>query len=55
VFAREKMNVVGVKTMSRRTAAFMQFTVEVSSSSQVQRACALLGEVGGVVRAARKS
>lgn len=55
VFAREKMNVVGVKTMSRRNAAFMQFTVEVSSSSQVQRACTLLGEVGGVVRAARKA
>jgi GTP pyrophosphokinase len=55
VFAREKMNVVGVKTMSRRTAAFMQFTVEVSSSAQVQRACTLLGEVSGVVRAARKS
>jgi GTP pyrophosphokinase len=55
VFAREKMNVVGVKTMSRRNAAFMQFTVEVSSASQVQRACTLLGEVSGVVRAARKS
>jgi GTP pyrophosphokinase len=55
VFAREKMNVVGVKTMSRRNVAFMQFTVEVSSSAQIQRACTLLGEVGGVVRAARRS
>jgi GTP pyrophosphokinase len=55
VFAREKMNVVGVKTMSRRTSAFMQFTVEVSSSSQIQRACTLLGEVAGVVSATRKS
>jgi GTP pyrophosphokinase len=55
VFAREKMNVVGVKTMSRRAAAFMQFTVEVSSSSQIQRACTLLGEVAGVVRATRKA
>nr|WP_323120945.1 bifunctional (p)ppGpp synthetase/guanosine-3',5'-bis(diphosphate) 3'-pyrophosphohydrolase [Burkholderia alba] len=55
VFAREKMNVVGVKTQSRRNAAFMQFTVEVSNSSQVQRACALLGEVAGVVRATRKT
>jgi len=54
VFAREKMNVVGVKTMSRRNAAFMQFTVEVSNAAQVQRACTLLGEVSGVVRAARK-
>lgn len=55
VFAREKMNVVGVKTMSRRTAAYMQFTVEVSSASQIQRACTLLGEVGGVVHATRKA
>lgn len=55
VFAREKMNVVGVKTQSRRNAAFMQFTVEVSNSAQVQRACALLGEVQGVVRAGRKA
>ncbi|VWB23821.1 RelA/SpoT family protein [Burkholderia lata] len=55
VFAREKMNVVGVKTQSRRNAAFMQFTVEVSNSAQVQRACTLLGEVQGVVRAGRKA
>ncbi|QCP50054.1 bifunctional (p)ppGpp synthetase/guanosine-3',5'-bis(diphosphate) 3'-pyrophosphohydrolase [Trinickia violacea] len=55
VFAREKMNVIGVKTMSRRNAAFMQFTVEVSNAAQVQRACTLLGEVSGVVRASRKS
>ncbi|KOR17337.1 RelA/SpoT family protein, partial [Burkholderia cenocepacia] len=55
VFAREKINVVGVKTQSRRNAAFMQFTVEVSNSAQVQRACTLLGEVQGVVRAGRKS
>ncbi|WP_322080479.1 RelA/SpoT family protein [Burkholderia cenocepacia] len=54
VFAREKINVVGVKTQSRRNAAFMQFTVEVSNSAQVQRACTLLGEVQGVVRAGRK-
>ncbi|MGV2289224.1 bifunctional (p)ppGpp synthetase/guanosine-3',5'-bis(diphosphate) 3'-pyrophosphohydrolase [Trinickia sp. YCB016] len=55
VFAREKMNVIGVKTMSRRNAAFMQFTVEVSNAAQVQRACTLLGEVSGVMRASRKS
>jgi GTP pyrophosphokinase len=54
VFAREKMNVIGVKTQSRRNAAYMQFTVEVSSAAQIQRACALLGEVNGVVRASRR-
>jgi GTP pyrophosphokinase len=54
VFAREKMNVIGVKTQSRRNSAYMQFTVEVSNSAQIQRACVLLGEVGGVLRASRK-
>ncbi|MEA3118925.1 MAG: pyrophosphokinae, partial [Paraburkholderia sp.] len=55
VFAREKLNVVGVKTTSRHNCAFMQFTVEVSNSMQVQRACALIGEVSGVGRAIRKA
>lgn len=54
VFAREKMNVIGVKSQSRRNTAFMQFTVEVSNSAQIQRACVLLGEVAGVVRASRR-
>ncbi|CAN7389103.1 bifunctional (p)ppGpp synthetase/guanosine-3',5'-bis(diphosphate) 3'-pyrophosphohydrolase [Caballeronia sp. dw_19] len=55
VFAREKMNVTGVKTQSRRNVAYMQFTVEVSSAAQIQRACLLLGEVQGVVRASRRA
>jgi GTP pyrophosphokinase len=55
VFAREKMNVVGVKTQSRRNVAYMQFTVEVSSAAQIQRACTLLGEVQGVTSAIRRS
>ncbi len=54
VFSREKINVTGVKTQTRRQAAFMQFTVEVSSATQIQRACTLLTEVAGVVRAMRK-
>jgi GTP pyrophosphokinase len=54
VFAREKINVVGVKTQSRRNVAYMQFTVEVSSSAQIQRACTLLGEVQGVIRTGRR-
>jgi GTP pyrophosphokinase len=44
-----------VKTQTRRNAAFMQFTVEVSSAAQIQRACTLLGEVTGVLRAGRKT
>ncbi|WP_031359007.1 RelA/SpoT family protein [Caballeronia sordidicola] len=55
VFAREKMNVTGVKTQSRRNVAYMQFTVEVSSAAQIQRACSLLSEVQGVVSASRRA
>jgi GTP pyrophosphokinase len=55
VFAREKINVTGVKTQSRRNVAYMQFTVEVASAAQIQRACSLLGEVQGVVRASRRA
>ncbi|KAG0162893.1 hypothetical protein DFQ30_001100 [Apophysomyces sp. BC1015] len=54
VFAREKINLVGVKTQTRRNVAHMQFTVEVSNSVQVQRAATLLGEVQDVVRASRR-
>jgi GTP pyrophosphokinase len=54
VFAREKINLVGVKTQTRRNVAYMQFTVEVSNSAQVQRAATLLGDVQGVVRAKRR-
>jgi GTP pyrophosphokinase len=43
-----------VKTQSRRNTAFMQFTVEVSNSAQIQRACTLLGEVAGVMQASRR-
>ncbi|WP_250451134.1 bifunctional (p)ppGpp synthetase/guanosine-3',5'-bis(diphosphate) 3'-pyrophosphohydrolase [Caballeronia sp. ATUFL_M2_KS44] len=55
VFAREKINVVGVKNQSRRNIAYMQFTVEVSNSAQIQRACTLLAEVQGVIRASRRA
>ncbi|BAN22872.1 RelA/SpoT family protein [Caballeronia insecticola] len=55
VFAREKINVVGVKSQSRRNIAYMQFTVEVSNAAQIQRACTLLGEVPGVIRASRRT
>ncbi|WP_323072048.1 RelA/SpoT family protein [Mycetohabitans endofungorum] len=54
VFAREKINLVGVKTQTRRNVAYMQFTVEVSNSAQVKRAATLLGDVQGVVWAKRR-
>ncbi len=55
VFAREKINVINVKTVRQRTMAFMHFTVEVASTAEVSRAAALLREVVGVLRATRKS
>ena len=54
VFAREKINVIGVKTQTRRDVAYMQFTVEVASAAQAQRATVLASEVAGVSRATRR-
>ncbi|MGI4816181.1 MAG: ACT domain-containing protein, partial [Janthinobacterium lividum] len=55
VFAREKINVIGVKTSTQRDVAYMQFTVEVSDASRVQRAIAVLTDVRGVMNAKRKA
>ncbi len=54
VFAREKLNVVGVNTLSRRGEAQMNFTVEVADASALRRALAQLAEVGGVYSARRR-
>ena len=53
VFAREKMNVVGVKTQTIKDTAWMTFTVEVSSSSSLQKTLSQLNAVNGV-RSARR-
>lgn len=54
VFAREKINVTGVKTQSRVAQAFMQFTAEVRDASQLQRALTQLTGVPGVMGARRR-
>ena len=54
VFAREKLNVVGVNTLSRRGEAQMSFTVEVTDASALRRALAQIAEVGGVYSARRR-
>jgi len=54
VFAREKLNVVGVNTLSRRGEAQMNFTVEVSDASALRRALGQLAEVPGVFAARRR-
>jgi GTP pyrophosphokinase len=54
VFARERLNVVGVNTLSRRGEAQMSFTVEVTDSSSLRRALAQIAAVGGVYAARRR-
>jgi len=54
VFARQRLNVVGVNTQSRQSLAHMVFTVEVRDGPQLGRALAALGEVAGVTEARRR-
>ena len=54
VFAKEKMNVVGVKTQSVKDLAWMTFTVEVGDSRRLQKVLSLVKEVRGVRAAKRR-
>ena len=54
VFAREKLNVVGVNTVSLRGEAQMAFTLEVADTASLRRALAQVAEVKGVVSARRR-
>jgi GTP pyrophosphokinase len=45
--------VIGVNTQSARGQARMIFTAEISSTSQLQKALAAIGEVSGVQEARR--
>ncbi len=54
VFAREKMNVIGVQTQTVRGVAWMTFTIEVVDARQVARAMAVVGDVAGVRVVRRK-
>ncbi|MGY8524204.1 RelA/SpoT family protein [Paracidovorax citrulli] len=54
VLSREKINVTGVKTLSTKGVAKMQFTAEVSQATQLQRAMQIIEEVAGVLQAKRK-
>jgi GTP pyrophosphokinase len=54
VFAREKLNVIGVNTQTQRGEAQMRFTVEVPDVTSLKRALAQLGEVSGVISARRR-
>ncbi len=54
VFSREKINVVGVQTESRRGMARMAFTAEVGDARQLAKALTAIGDVAGVVEARRR-
>jgi len=54
VFSREKLNVIGVNTVSLRGEAQMQFTLEVADTAGVRRALAQVAEVKGVISARRR-
>jgi GTP pyrophosphokinase len=54
VFAREKLNVVGVNTITVRGEAQMQFTVEVQNTTAVRRALTQIREARGVISARRR-
>jgi len=54
VFAKEKMNVIGVQTQSVKGSAWMTFTVEVSDSARLAKVLHIVAEVPGVHRARRR-
>jgi GTP pyrophosphokinase len=54
VFAKEKMNVVGVQTQSVKGTAWMTFTVEVADSARLGRVLGVVRDVRGVRSARRR-
>ncbi len=54
VFAKEKMNVVGVQTQTVKGTAFMTFVVEIADSGRLNKVLGLVAEVRGVRWAKRR-
>ena len=54
VFAKEKMNVVGVQTQSIKEVAWMTFTVEVFDTRKLNKVLGFIAEVKGVRNARRR-
>jgi len=54
VFAKEKMNVIGVQTQSVRGIAWMTFTVEVADSGRLTKVLGIVAELSGVRSARRR-
>lgn len=54
VFAREKINVTKVNTLSKHNQANMQFAIEIADIEQLSRLLALLHQVPNVISARRQ-
>ncbi|HEY0824702.1 MAG TPA: ACT domain-containing protein, partial [Ramlibacter sp.] len=54
VFAKEKMNVIGVQTQSVKGTAWMTFTVEIADSQKLGKVLSVVREVSGVRSARRR-
>lgn len=54
VFAKEKMNVVGVQTQSVKGTAWMMFTVEIGDSAKLGKVLTAVADVQGVRSARRR-
>jgi GTP pyrophosphokinase len=54
VFAKEKMNVIGVQTQSLKGTAWMTFTVEIADSQRLAKVLGTVAEVQGVRWAKRR-
>ena len=54
VFTKEKMNVIGVQTLSVKGTAWMTFTVEVADSGRLNRVLGVVSELRGVRSARRR-
>jgi GTP pyrophosphokinase len=54
VFAKEKMNVIGVQTQSVKGTAWMTFTVEIGDSARLTKVLSIVADVQGVRSARRR-
>jgi GTP pyrophosphokinase len=54
LFAKEKMNVIGVQTQSLKGTAWMTFTVEIADSGRLKKVLGMVAEVRGVRWAKRR-
>jgi len=54
VFSKLKINVIAVKTLSKKGMATMSFSVEVHQAADIQFALTAISEVKGVTEVARR-